>query len=413
MTKSIGQNLTVVKAHNLSAVLLRLLRNETVSRVELANELSLTSSTISNLAAQLLEDGIITEVEIEADPTRRRVGRPRQMLKLNPSARYSIGVHIGIGIFRVAITNLRAEIKSIQTTEFDVESSYNEVMASIVKEVNQLIENFSLNQDRIIGVGIGASGLVDRAKGINVLSPRLGWENVPIKSILESHIDLPFCVDNNVRSMALGEAMFGSGRDVNMLAFVYGRIGVGAGFVVNGEVYQGSGTGAGEIGHTVLLPLGGDTCSCGNAGCLETLISERVLLKQALSIADQHPSGLLAQYLSQQDDERTPLKRVFAAARDGDELARQMISDRACYLGMALANLVNIMNPELILLGGMFAEGQDLIFPVAEAKMREFSFASMGENVKIAATKFGWRAGVIGAASLGLKSFFYDPQEGI
>ena len=412
MTKSIGQNLTVVKAHNLSAILLRLLRNETVSRVELANELSLTSSTISNLANELLEDGIITEVEVEASSTRRRVGRPRQMLKLIPSARFAIGVHIGIGIFRVAITNLRAEIKSIQTTEFDLETPSDEVMASIVKEVDLLIENFSVDQDRIIGVGIGASGLVDRAKGINVLSPRLGWENVPIKSILESHIDLPFCVDNNVRSMALGEAMFGSGRDVNMLAFVYGRMGVGAGFVVNGEVYQGSGAGAGEIGHTVLLPLGGDLCSCGNVGCLETLISERVLLKQAISIADQQPTGLLAKYLAQTDGS-TPLKRVFDAARDGDELAREMISDRASYLGMALANLVNIMNPELILLGGMFAEGQDLIFPVAEAKMREFAFASMGEDVKIAATKFGWRAGVIGAASLGLKSFFYDPQVGI
>jgi len=204
MTKSVGHNLTVVKAHNLSAILLRLLRNETVSRVELANELSLTSSTISNLAAELLDDGIITEVEVEETSTRRRVGRPRQMLKLIPSARYSIGVHIGVGIFRIAITNLRAKIIISQTTEFDLETSYDEVMVNIVEEINHLIEISGVDQNLIIGIGIGASGLVDRENGINVLSPRLGWENVPIRAILESHFDLPVCVDNNVRSMALG-----------------------------------------------------------------------------------------------------------------------------------------------------------------------------------------------------------------
>ena len=97
----------------------------------------------------------------------------------------------------------------------------------------------------------------------------------------------------------------------------------------------------------------------------------------------------------------------------GDKLAQEMIEDQASYLGIALANLVNIINPELILLGGMFAEGQDLILPVVEGKIREIAFAGLGENVKIAPTKFGWRAGVIGAASLALTSFFYEPPEGI
>lgn len=409
MNRSIGRNLNLVKAHNLSAILLRLLRNEMVSRVELADELSLSSTTITNLAAELLDDGIITEVEVEVTATRKRVGRPRRMLKLIPSARYAIGVHIGIGMFRVAVTNLLANMITSQTVEFDQEASPDEVMVNIAKEINQTIDKSGVDRDRIIGVGVGASGLVDRAAGVNILSPRLCWENVPIKAILESLVDLPICVDNNVRSMALGEAMFGSGREVNMLAFVYGRIGVGAGFVVDGKVYQGSGAGAGEIGHTIVLLEGGDTCSCGNVGCLETLISERVLLKQAELIANQHPTGLLAQNLAQIDDGK-PIERIFAAARGGDELTRKMIDDQACYLGVVLANLVNIMNPELILLGGMFAEGHDLILPVAEAKIREIAFASMGENVKIAPTKFGWRAGVIGAASLALTSFFYEPS---
>ena len=315
MKRSIGRNLNVVKAHNLSAILLRLLRNEMVSRVELANELSLSSTTITNLTAELLEDGIVTEVEVGASTERKRVGRPRRMLKLIPTARYAIGVHIGVGMYRVAITNLRANMVTSKTIEFNLATSPDEVLVTIAEEINQIIDDSGIDRERIIGVGVGASGLVDRAAGVNILSPRLCWENVPIRTILEPDIDLPICVDNNVRSMALGEAMFGRGREVSMLAFVYGRIGVGAGFVVDGKLYQGSGSGAGEIGHTVVLPKGGDICSCGNAGCLETLISEPILLKQAESIADQHPTGLLAQYLARKD-ERKPIESVFAAARD-------------------------------------------------------------------------------------------------
>ena len=108
-----------------------------------------------------------------------------------------------------------------------------------------------------------------------------------------------------------------------------------------------------------------------------------------------------------------PIESIFTAARDGDAHTLKMIKERASYLGIALANLVNIINPELILLGGMFAQGQDMILPVAEAKMRSAAFAGLGENVKIAPTKFGWQAGVVGAASLALTSFLYQPLEGI
>lgn len=123
---------------------------------------------------------------------------------------------------------------------------------------------------------------------------------------------------------------------------MYGRIGVGAGFVVNGKLFRGSGAGAGEIGHTVILGQAGEICSCGNTGCLETLISEPVFLKQGALLAERYPESLLAKYLDGQDTSN-PIERIFAAARDGDQHTRDMIEERACYLGIALANLVNIM----------------------------------------------------------------------
>jgi len=408
----VGSNINLVKSHNIRAILLSLLRDGQVSRVELAEKLSLSNTTITNLTSELLDQGIIVEERVETPEKPRRVGRPRRMLALVPSARYAIGVHIGVGLFRVAITDLCAEIIYNEIETFELTTPPEDVINEIVRVIEQTIKSCDVERERVIGVGVGAPGLVNYEKGINVLAPRLGWENVPIQHIVENQLDLPVCVDNNVRTMALAEAFFGDGRGVGVLTFVYGRIGVGSGIVVNGQVFRGSAAGAGEIGHTIVIPEGGDICTCGSTGCLETLLSEPVWLRHIADIAAAHPDSLIAAYYYL-DDERSPIERVFSAARDGDELIQQFIEERACYLGIALANLVNVLNPELIILGGMFAQGSDLILPYAEAKMRETAFARLGENVQLKTTTFGWRAGVIGAAALALTTFFYHYEEGI
>ena len=415
MTQSntlLGSNINLVKSHNTRAILLSLLQEGPISRVELAEKHSLSNTTITNITSELLDQGIVIEERVESPEKRKRVGRPRRMLRLVPSARYAIGVHIGVGLFRVAITNLFAEIIYNEIATFDLTTPPEEVIEDIVKLIERTIEKSAIERERVIGVGVGASGLVNYEEGINVLAPRLDWENVPIQHLMETQLDLPVCVDNNVRTMALAEAIFGDGQGVGVLAFVYGRIGVGAGIVVNGQVFRGGGAGAGEIGHTIIIPQGGETCTCGNSGCLETLLSEPVWIRHAEKIAASHPDSTLAATLKLGDG-RSPIELIFSAAADGDELAQQFIEDRSCYLGIALANLVNVLNPELIILGGMFAQGSDLILPIAEARMREAAFAGLGEKVRLKVTSFGWRAGVIGAAALALTTFFYQQTEGL
>jgi len=391
-----GSNINQVKSHNIRAILLSLLQDGQVSRVELAEKLSLSNTTITNLTSELLDQGIILEEQVEVPEKRRSVGRPRRMLRLVRTARFAIGVHIGVGLFRVAVTDLFAEIIYSQIKTFDLTNPPENVIDEIVQLIEESIKACNIERDRVIGVGVGASGLVNYERGINVLAPRLGWKNVPIQSLLEGQLDLPVCVDNNVRTMALAEAFFGDG----------------SGIVVNGQVFRGSGAGAGEIGHTTIIPLGGDICTCGNTGCLETLLSEPVWIRHADEIAAAHPDGLMAAYIKDQD-EQVPIERVFSAARDGDELILKFIEERSCYLGIALANLVNVLNPELIILGGMFGQGSDLILPIAESKMRQAAFAGLGDKVRLETTSFGWRAGVIGAAALALTTFFYQNADNI
>ena len=405
-----GSNINKVKAHNLQAILISFLQEKLISRAGLAKRTSLSSATVTNLTKELIDQKLIIEVESTEVSGKRRVGRPRTMLRLVPDARYALGVHIGVGLFRVALTNLYAEMLDNRIVACDPEKPAEQVLKCIGDEVASLISENDIPHERILGIGVGDSGLVNHKTGVNVLAPRLGWKDVNIQKILKKETGLPARVDNNVRAMAVGEAFFGAGRDVSVLAFVYGRVGVGAGFVVNGQVYRGTRASAGEIGHTVMVPDGGDLCECGNYGCLETLVSEPVLIQRAKELAERYPDSRLSAFLHHREEKDETLEKIFKAAREGDKRTQEMITHQIRYLGLALANLVNILNPELILLGGMFAQGYDLVSPIAEKVIRESAFCGTGEKVTLRPTSFGWRAGVIGAASLALLGLFYQAE---
>jgi predicted NBD/HSP70 family sugar kinase len=392
-----GTNINNVKLHNQQVVLLSLLYEGSLSRVQLAKKADLSNTTITNLVGELIQEGILSEDggnELEPNVL-RPVGRPRTGVHLVPDSRYAVGVHIGVGLFRIAITNLYNEILTNQIYNFDINEPAEKVLAQIVEKIEAIISESGVGHNKILGVG--------------VLAPNLNWHNVPIQEYIQNVLNLPVVVDNNVHAMAIGETYFGAARGVDSMAFVYGRTGVGAGLIFRGQVFRGSTTGAGEIGHMILLMRGGEPCRCGNSGCLETLVSEPIILRQAENIARRNPKGVLAKIINERQD-LPMLDRVFNAARNGDEEVHRMLNERAYYLGLALSNLVNLFNPELILLGGIFAQGNDLFLEPVIHTVRETAFGGLGEKVRVEPTSFGWRAGVLGAAALALVYFFYQQE---
>jgi glucokinase-like ROK family protein len=401
----------MIKSHNLSRTLLMLLRHRSVSRVRLAQMTGLSATTITNLIGELLEQGIVVEDSDEraAKRGRRGVGRPEVALRLAPEARYAVGVHIGVGSVSVAVTGLLAQPLCELTMEHALDRPAREVLAEAAGMVQDAVAQCGIDPQQVVGVGVGASGLVNPATGVNLFAPSLGWRDAPVRDWFHEWVNLPVHVDNNVRAMALSEALFGAGQDVRSLAFVYARVGVGAGIVVDGRLYHGGGAGAGEIGHMIIIPDGGEVCRCGNKGCLETLVSEPVIVRLAEQIARQDRGGLLATYLREVNG--PVIERVFTAARDGDAAARAMLEARAHYMGIALANLVNMLNPDLIVLGGILAQAEHLFVPVVRAVVREYAFANLGEAVRLEVSSFGQSAGVVGAAALALDTFFYRPPE--
>jgi glucokinase-like ROK family protein len=407
-----GSNINSVKLHNLRTILQVLLYEPDLSRIQLARKTNLSNTTITNLISELLEQNIVTEVDNGEKNARelRPVGRPRTSIHLEPNARYVVGVHIGVGIFRVAVANLLDEMLINRMGQFEINAPSSQVMEKVAAAIKATLAESGVDRRRVLGIGIGASGLVEVATGINLLAPNLNWHDAPLRDYFQNQLGLPVFVDNNVRAMAMGEAYFGVGRGVDSLAFVYGRVGVGAGLIVRGQPFRGSVSGAGEIGHTVMLLEGGEACRCGNSGCLETLVSESAILRCADVIAKRHPEGILANTMHERQ-EIAPIERVFEAGRQGDQEVRQMLEERAYYLGVALAGLVNLFNPEMILLGGIFSRGEDFFLETVRRITRQMAFGRMGERVRIESSGFGWKAGVLGAAALALMHFFYQQEQ--
>jgi len=408
MRQQAGINSSEIKLHNVSAILVNLLQNGGISRVHLAQIIGVSTTTITNLVAELITQGLVVEEGTIRNDEQPSVGRPQKALQIVADSRFALGIYIEVGLVRVTLTDLLANPLHYETLHHAVPLPATDVLPDIVEMVDRVIRATGVDRAQIVGVGVTVSGLVDPYTGVNVFAPNLGWHNIPLRDFFSEQLGLPVVVDNTVRAMALAEALFGSAKDVNALAFVYARVGVGAGLVVGGELYRGAAAGAGEIGHTTIVLEGGEKCHCGNRGCLETLISETVILRLAHEISQQDPKGLLAEYLSNEDE--SPLERVFAAARAGDRATLQLLEERAHYMGIALANLVNIFNPELIVLGGIFYSGADLLLPTVEDTVRQRAFANLGSQVRVQITQFGDHAGIIGAAALALDSFFYRSQ---
>ena len=395
-----ASNSLVIKAQNMRVLLLALLRQQPISRIRLARATNLSTTTVTTLVAELLEQGVICEAGTDLEAATAGAGRPPLALRLRPESRCALGIHIGVRRVRVALVDLQANILDHEVYDITPDEPAEHAIARAGDlGAAILARHHALSQQgALVGIGVGASGLVENQSGTNILAPNLGWRNVPLRRILSERFVLPVVVDNNVRCMALAESLYGVGRNARALAYVYARIGVGAGIVVDGEIYRGADYGAGEIGHWVMTPNSGDLCRCGNRGCLETLISESVLMERAHAIDPE----LIT-------DRPNALAMVFAAARDGHLSLVEMLEERAYYVGIALANLVNVINPQLIMLGGWLYDAFDLIEPVIERTMRRHAFGGLGNRVDILPTSFGAYSGVIGAGVLALENFFYTP----
>ena len=271
-----------------------------------------------------------------------------------------------------------------------------QLLLGMVDEVLSLGE---LNRKDISGIGVSCGGPLDTKTGIIYSPPNLpGWDALPLKEMIESEFHIPTVIENDANASALAEARFGGGRGYDYVLYMTMSTGIGGGIVANGKIYHGANDSAGEVGHQILLP-DGPLCGCGQYGCLEALCSGPSIARRAQeAIGDQPDTRILG--LVEGQVNRVRSEHVLQAAREEDALAMALVEETAYYMGWGIANLVNILNPQIVLLGTIAVAAGDLLLDPIRRTVTEMAMQRPLEAVKIMPAELGDSIGDLAAISL-------------
>ncbi|MCK8676135.1 ROK family transcriptional regulator [Streptomyces lichenis] len=349
-----------------------------LTQAEIARTTGLSAATVSNIVRELKDGGTV-----EVTPTSAG-GRRARSVSLSGDAGVVIGVDFGHTHLRVAVGNLAHQVLAEEAEPLDVDASSEEGFDRAEALVKRLIQTTGISPDKVVGVGLGVPGPIDVSSGtLGSTSILPGWTGINPSQELGRRLGVPVYVDNDANLGALGELVWGGGRGVRDLAYIKVASGVGAGLVIDGQIYRGPGGTAGEIGH-ITLDESGPVCRCGNRGCLETFTAARYVLPLLHS---SHGTELT-------------MERVVQLAREGDPGCRRVIGDVGRHIGSGVANLCNLLNPSRVVLGGDLAEAGELVLGPIRESVSRYAIPSAARQLSLAPGALGGRAEVLGALAL-------------
>ena len=382
----------LMKSVNKSIILNKIRISEPISRAQIAKETKLTPPTVSSIVKELLEQGIVRESKLGESMG----GRKPTMLHINSSAFYVIGVDAGPQTVECILTNLSGEIFERTSTKL-MQPITNDQFISILKEnIRKILQSSITEKDKIIGIGVAMHGVVDVESGTSLVAPNLGLRDMPIKTELEEEFNTVVHVENDARAMALGESWFGGHGDVDSMVAVNIGQGIGSGVVINGKLYHGEQDIAGELGH-MTIDIHGKVCDCGNRGCLQTFASGEAIAERArIQIKETIPSVKITG------------KQVYEMAQNGEADYIKILEETGEIIGIGLTNLIHMINPGRIVLGGGVMRSEKFMMPVIQKTIAERALIPRAKETEVTVTKLGDDATLLGAVSLLLVELF-DP----
>jgi len=321
---------------------------------------------------------------------------------------YALGIDLGGTKTLAAVVDVTTgEIISSERKRTRADKGQEYVSQHVINLATTALESAKLPAgSKIIGVGIGAAGQIDRKNGIILSTPNLDVKNMPMADILGKQFGKPVAVGNDVEVAALGEYVYGAGRGYSTFVVIFVGTGIGGGIVQNGRLYSGLTGTAGEIGH-MTIQAGGRICPCGSRGCLEAYASRTAITRAIMAEIHHGRSSVLTEEAELQLSEGETIIRsglLANALNQGDALVKEIVTESADFLGYGLASVMNFYNPECIILGGGVIEAIDLLFDRAVNRARNTALADPGLKTKIMRAKLGDFSGVVGAACLGAQA---------
>ena len=359
--------------------------NPGISQRRLSIEADIDPATVSIIINNFEQAGIVRRV---VDPPTGRAGRPTSALTLDPRSYLSAGIGIEPDTIRIVLAAIDGTVRA----DLAVEGSTDPLVArrSARSGLITALRSIRARQSDLIGIGIALPGLVGLAHTV-VFAPNLGWHEVDFVAGLKVG-SCPVWIENDVKAAALAEHLFGASRDVSDFIYVLGRSGIGAGLYVGGELYRGVNGLAGEIGHMKIVP-DGRACACGGKGCFEAYASERAIITE----------------LAERGQAMHDLDAVVAAAEAGYPPVIQVLEEAGAHLGLALANVMNMMSPQRVVLGGGLARLAPFLLPAARDRIGRDALEPIRRDVEIAISGLGERAAAMGGVALALQKFLDEP----
>lgn len=378
------------RAFNTQLVLRTVYDRSVVSRAEIARLTGLTRTSVSDLVAELIDAGLVEETG--RGPSSG--GKAPILLRVAATARDVVGLDLGGDPFTGVLVDLRGT--TLRTAERSLQGRDGQ---AAVEAVYELLDELIEGRDRpLLGIGIGAPGVIDAAGGTVRWAVNLDWTDLPLARLVEERYGVAVHIGNDSQAAALAEYTFGdTPRPDNLVVVKVGR-GIGAGLVIGGRLYTGDGSGAGEIGHTTVVE-GGEPCRCGSVGCLETVASVRAIVSRARHLAHRHPESVLAAELREDGVGPGPerIARAFAA---GDDVARTVVLDAAHHLGRSIAWLVGALNVRRVRIVGEIAVFGDPWLDAVRHEAHDRSLPLLARETDIAFGRTREGTAVLGASAL-------------
>ena len=365
-----------------------------ISRLELTQLSGLSAGTIANVISELLAEKLVLEAGFEASEG----GRPRTILTLNMDYGYFIGAAIGeteiiVELFDIKLTKLRAVRRPLA----EGENTPLAIVDRFVHSVALLLAEEQITQDKILGIGIGVPGVVEQTKEETISAPAWAWIPIPLKTMLQEHLPIPLYIDNGSKTMALAEVHRDRETYTETMIVLNIATGVGAGIIYEGKLYRGGNNSAGEWGHTMIV-LDGDRCRCGCRGCLEAYIGAPGIIRRLRAIDPES--------LTHISDEAEIVEALIQMAKQGHSTMAHILSETLHYCGAGIANLINLFNPQRIILGGSIGLllGRYCL-PEIIQEVERYALKQPFHATSISVSQLGNDAVSLGAARLALEDF--------
>lgn len=375
-----------LRRHNRSVLLSSLYLGDPQSRQDLGRTSGLSQGTVSNVVGELIEEGLV----IEAGLVDSDGGRPRTLLRVNPGHTHVIGVDVGetrirVEVFDLAMRPLATVVQPLASARPDPAA----VVEQVLDGLREVLRRAGVGEGEVLGVGVGVFGTVEQGAEATVHAQTIGWDAVPLERMLRAGTTLPIYLENGAKTLGQAELWFGAGRGVQHAVITLVGSGVGAAVISNGAISRGATSSAGEWGHTCLV-YDGRPCRCGSRGCLEAYVGAEAILDRWKAARGGHavPGR----------DEESSLAALLA---DGGPVAEQVLAETAGYLGAGMANLVNLFNPERIVLAGWagHALGRRMLDRIRD-EARERALRHPFGQTSIQLGRLGLDAVALGAATL-------------